>query len=164
MNVDILPLKIISGGQTGVDRAALDLAIELAIPHSGWCPSGRLAEDGAIDSIYQLKETTESDYITRTKLNVRDSDGTLVLNRGRLQGGTAATVRLANEMNKPCLIIDLNYPPGNREFFDWITINNIHVLNIAGPRESKRPEIYRQAKDILFSWFSGQNFASVQAR
>ena len=164
MCIATLPSTIVSGGQTGVDRAALDIAIELNMPHSGWCPRGKLAEDGVIGEEYQLKETVESDYITRTRLNVRDSDGTLVLNRGALSGGTAATVGFAKQMQKPYLIINLDDPENNLIFHEWLIKNEIRVLNIAGPRESKQPGIYIQAKGVLITLLSDQPAVSVQAR
>ena len=92
--------KIISGGQTGADRAALDVALELKIPCGGWCPKGRRAEDGRIDDRYPLKETPSTDYRVRTRLNVEESDGTLVITRGPLTGGTALTIKLVRENGK----------------------------------------------------------------
>lgn len=144
-----MPDKIISGGQTGVDRAALDFAIESGIPHGGWCPLKRKAEDGPIDARYLLSETAEIDYSVRTRLNVRDSDGTLVLNTGRVEGGTALTVQLAKKMGKPCLVADLNNIAGENAILDWLKTNKIRVLNIAGPRESKCPGIYEKTRKIL---------------
>ena len=90
-------VKIISGGQTGVDRAALDVAVELEIPHGGWCPKGRLAEDGRIPDSYKLRETTSREYAVRTEQNVLDSDGTLILYRESISGGTELTLRLAEK-------------------------------------------------------------------
>lgn len=95
--------KIISGGQTGVDRAGLDVAIALGIPHGGWCPKGRKAEDGTIPAIYQIQETPKTNYKQRTGWNVRDSDGTLILTLGEPTGGTAATIKLAAAHGKHCL-------------------------------------------------------------
>src|SRR5437660_8982603 len=97
--------KLISGGQTGVDRAALDVAIELGLPCGGWCPKGRRAEDGRIPGRYPLKETPSWVYPQRTEWNIRDSDGTLVLTLSRATGGTALTIHLAKSMRKPVLII-----------------------------------------------------------
>src|SRR5207253_3037020 len=99
--------RIVSGGQTGVDRAALDVALELGLPCGGWCPRGRRAEDGAIDERYPLTETPWWGYPQRTEWNIRDADGTLILTRGRPDRGTALTARLARQMNKPCLVVDL---------------------------------------------------------
>ena len=141
--------KIISGGQTGVDRAALDAAISNRVQHGGWCPRGRLAEDGVIDGCYILEETSSMDYAVRTRLNVRDSDGTLILKTGRLEGGTALTAKLAGSLDKPMLIMDVDQPLPRGQIDDWITSHNIKVMNIAGPRESKQPGIYRKAYDLL---------------
>lgn len=141
--------KIISGGQTGVDRAALDTALALGIPCGGWCPKGRRAEDGVIPMHYPLTETTSKDYRVRTRRNVRDSDGTLILTRGPLSGGTALTRRLAKELDKPCLVVDLAQRPRASDVRTWLASNSIHILNVAGPRESNQPGIYLQAKKFL---------------
>lgn len=141
--------KIVSGGQTGVDRAALDTAIELKIPHGGWCPKGRIAEDGTLIEKYLLRETETGDYINRTKFNVRDSDGTLIILRGVAEGGTALTIEEALQLEKPLFIFNLldNDPPD--AISEWIQNNQIKILNIAGPRESKQPGIYNSAKKLL---------------
>ncbi|MFN9985084.1 MAG: putative molybdenum carrier protein, partial [Pirellula sp.] len=99
--------KIISGGQTGVDRAALDAAIELGIPHGGWCPRGRRAEDGAIPTRYQLKEIEGIDYSERTRRNILESDATLILTSGPLQGGTLLTFNLCNKLGRPVRVVQL---------------------------------------------------------
>ncbi|RPH39365.1 MAG: molybdenum cofactor carrier, partial [Burkholderiales bacterium] len=103
-----MPITIISGGQTGVDRAALDAAIASGLEYGGWCPKGRLAEDGTIPFCYQLRETSSTAYRTRTSRNVRDSDGTLVLLRDRLRGGTRYTIRYAEKIGRPVLIVRLS--------------------------------------------------------
>jgi hypothetical protein len=141
--------KIVSGGQTGVDRAALDIALELGIPCGGWCPKGRKAEDGPIPSRYPLKETGSTSYPARTAKNVHDSDGTLVLTKGPPVGGTALTIRLAKEKRKPFLVFDMNR--GGDLFYvtNWILTNQIKILNIAGPRESECPGVYQQASGLL---------------
>src|SRR5664280_2425978 len=101
-------MKIISGGQTGVDRGTLDAAIAMGVPHGGWCPRGRLAEDGRIADCYQLRETDSPDYPSRTEQNVLDSDATLILYRGRIAGGTEFTLRLAEKHERPHRIVDLD--------------------------------------------------------
>ncbi|MBI3551067.1 MAG: putative molybdenum carrier protein [Elusimicrobia bacterium] len=147
--------KVVSGGQTGVDRAALDVALELGIPCGGWCPKGRLAEDGVIPEKYPLKETPLSDYAQRTEWNVRDSDGTLVLVIGRPSGGTALTIALARKHRKPCIAFDLRNPkPDLRTVMSWIAFHKIRVLNVAGPRKSSAPQIERMAKDVLLCLLS----------
>jgi hypothetical protein len=141
--------KIVSGGQTGVDRAGLDVAIALGMPHGGWCPKGRKAEDGTIPTIYQLKETPKTDYTQRTEWNVRDSDGTLILTRGQPTGGTATTIKLAAAHDKPCLVIDLLSSPARESVSAWVAGNDIRVLNVAGPRESGCPGIHKQVVEFL---------------
>ena len=140
---------IISGGQAGVDRAALDAALANNIAHGGWCPRGRTAEDGVIDDRYLLRETDSADYAVRTRWNVRDSDGTLILKTGHVEGGTALTVQIAGTLNKPVLVIDLDLPAQAMQLEDWINDNDIKVLNVAGPRESKQPGIYQKAYNLL---------------
>jgi len=146
-------LKIVSGGQTGVDRAALDAALELGIPCGGWCPKSRRAEDGPIPDRYPLKETESASYPVRTEMNVRDSDGTLILTWGRPTGGTALTVRLARRHKKPSLVIDLKKPADPLSFRNWLEKKEIGVLNIAGPRESEYPGISRLAFGFLLNAF-----------
>jgi hypothetical protein len=141
--------RIISGGQTGVDRGALDAAIYLGIDHGGWCPRGRLAEDGLIPSRYELTETDSAKYPVRTEQNVIDSDGTLILYERELQGGTSLTLRFAKEHGKPCLTIDLADPNEPATARDWIAEHTIEVLNIAGPRESSSPGIADAARSFL---------------
>jgi|SRR6516164_861697 hypothetical protein len=146
--------KIVSGGQTGVDRAALDVARELGIPCGGWCPRGRRAEDGAIPERYPLQETENSAYPQRTEWNVRDSDGTLVLTRGRPRGGTALTIELAGRLEKPCLVVDLDDKCFPAIVQAWADNNRIWILNVAGPRESECPGIYADAVQLFRQIFS----------
>ena len=145
-------LFIVTGGQTGVDRAALDTALALFLPVRGWCPQGRLAEDGRISSIYPLQETNSEDVAVRTEWNVRDSNGTLILAFSELAGGTLLTKQLANQYHRPSLVINaLTFNPKDEIEFDrWIKANQIRILNIAGPRESSNPGvIYTHAYKIL---------------
>ncbi|MGI8740493.1 MAG: putative molybdenum carrier protein [Gammaproteobacteria bacterium] len=144
------PRKVVSGGQTGVDRAALDAAMAAGIAVGGWCPKGRRAEDGVIGDRYPLEETPKRDYRQRTEWNVRDSDGTLIVYWGELQNGTLETVKFARDMHRrPLLMVNLLEPVDSREAAQWIADNNIRTLNIAGPRESSRRGIYRMAFDYL---------------
>lgn len=143
------PLKIISGGQTGVDRAALDAAIELGITHGGWCPRGRLAEDGRIPDRYALVESASPEYWVRTEQNVVDSDATLILCRGCPSGGTELTLRLAQRHDRPCLVLDLDQSPGPAELRRWLEDHDVKTLNIAGPRQSQCPSVATQAGDFL---------------
>ena len=146
--------KLVSGGQTGVDRAALDVALEQGIPCGGWCPQGRAAEDGPIDQRYPLRETPSADYAQRTEWNVRDSDATLILTRGAPTGGTAQTIDVAARLGKPCLTLDLDPQPHASAVQAWASAYHVTVLNVAGPRESKCPGIYAQAAHFLRSVFS----------
>ena len=146
--------KIVSGGQTGVDRAALDVARELGLPCGGWCPKGRKAEDGPIASRYPLQETPSDDYAQRTVWNVRDSDGTLILTRGQPTEGTALTIEVAGRQGKPHLVMDLNEQPDRATVRAWTIMHRIRVLNIAGPREEKSPGSYVQASQFLREVFS----------
>lgn len=141
--------KIVSGGQTGVDRAALDVALARGLPCGGWCPRGRRAEDGPIPNHYPLLETATEDYPTRTELNVRDTDGTLILTRGRPDGGTGLTRRLARRLGKPCKVVDFEKGPSPRRAAEWVLRHGIAVLNVAGPRESNRPGIHERAARFL---------------
>ena len=141
--------KIISGGQTGVDRAALDVALERGFPCGGWCPRGRKAEDGPIDESYPLDTTPSDDYPQRTEWNVRDSDGTLILTVGSLTGGTKLTRALAETLGKPCRVVDLDRTADVTAAIDWLRNNSIAVLNVAGPRQSIQPEIYEKAAVFL---------------
>jgi len=147
------PGKIVSGGQTGVDRGALDAAIALGIPHGGWCPRGRLAEDGPIPDRYRLRQTDSPDYPVRTERNVRDSDATLILCRGVPTGGTALTRRLAAQHGRPCLVVDLAAPPDLPAIRRWLAEHAPTVLNVAGPRESQSPGIAEQAASLLARLF-----------
>ena len=151
MNNPIVKLKIISGGQTGVDRAGLDVALDLGLAVGGWCPKGRRAEDGRIPEHYPLMETPEADYDPRTRRNVEDSDGTLILNLGALDGGTALTASHARQIGTPCLIVALEEGIEPATFRDWLAAHHIQVLNVAGPRESKRPGVYEAAGRCLES-------------
>ena len=144
-----LVLKIVSGGQTGVDRAALDVALELGLACGGWCPRGRRAEDGVIDARYPLDETPTADYPLRTSWNVRDSDATLILNRGRLSGGTLFTAEEARRQGRPCLVTDPCDDAGLAQGRNWLGVHQPRVLNVAGPRESGQPGIQALAADFL---------------
>ena len=141
--------KLISGGQTGVDRAALDVALALSLPVGGGCPKGRRAEDGPIPDRYPLVETPERNYPARTRRNIEDSDGTLILNRGTLDGGTALTVAHARQIGKPCLVVALEEGIEPATFREWRAAHHMQVLNVAGPRESKRPGVYAAAYRCL---------------
>jgi hypothetical protein len=144
--------KIISGGQTGADRAALDFAIKHDIPHGGWVPKGRKAEDGTLPEKYHLQQMPTDQYPKRTEKNILDSDGTLIVSHGLLTGGSALTGELAKLHRKPWIHIDLGttpYPDAARMVQEWVRMNGLKVLNIAGPRASKDPMIYQATMDLL---------------
>lgn len=146
-------LRIVSGGQTGVDRAALDVAMRLGIAHGGWCPKGRRAEDGPIDPKYQLTETNSSDYVDRTERNVVNSDGTLLLYRQRLTRGSLLTSQMAKRHTKPILRVRLDRAVSVDRIVGWIADHEIRVLNVAGPRASSSPGIERQVIALLTKLF-----------
>jgi predicted Rossmann fold nucleotide-binding protein DprA/Smf involved in DNA uptake len=143
--------KIVSGGQTGADRAALDFAIANGIAHGGWCPKGRKAEDGKIAGCYDLQETPSADYPQRTEWNVRDSDGTVVISIGKIGGGSLKTVRLAEKLKKPVLHLsrEKDANAAGEKLAKWIEQNRISVLNVAGPRASKEPGVGEFVKKVL---------------
>jgi hypothetical protein len=135
-------MKIVSGGQTGVDRAALDYALKNNIPCGGWCPKGRIAEDGIIDNKYPLQETESPIYAVRTRRNVEDSDATLILFEDEPGNGTRYTAEYANKLGKPLREVKISELTDTDMVFRWLKKNNVRVLNIAGPRESTSPGIY----------------------
>ncbi|MDH3232120.1 MAG: putative molybdenum carrier protein [Alphaproteobacteria bacterium] len=145
--------KIVSGGQTGVDRAALDAALAAGLEAGGWCPHGRRAEDGAIPAVYPLTETPHQAYRQRTEWNVRDSDATLILVYGAISGGTALTVQFAHTLGRPHRIVRLDRPgtlaDEPAQTAEWIAENKIAALNVAGPRESHRPGIQNAARAFM---------------
>jgi len=145
--------KIVSGGQTGVDRAALDFALERGIPCGGWCPKHRAAEDGRIPDRYPLQEVNGG-YRVRTEKNVIDSDATLILITDKLAGGTLLTRNLCRKHGKPHLVVKLTSGNALDEASRWLRGSEITVLNVAGPRESGEPAIHENAMSFLRSLFS----------
>nr|CRH07543.1 conserved protein of unknown function [Candidatus Magnetococcus massalia] len=146
--------KVISGGQTGVDRAALDAALYLGFPCGGWIPANRRAEDGEIAPHYPMRLMPRGGYLERNRRNVQDTSATLVLIEEELNGGTARTVDFARELGRPCLVIALPHAFGQFgltlvEICRWLEQHQIGTLNIAGPRESKHPGIYNRARMLL---------------
>ncbi|HET7876566.1 MAG TPA: putative molybdenum carrier protein [Methylomirabilota bacterium] len=144
--------KIVSGGQTGADRAALDWAVAHGVSHGGWCPRGRLAEDGVIPARYRLAETPAGDYAQRTEWNVRDSDGTAVLSMGEtLSGGSRATAELARAHGRPWVHLSagLGADAAAERLREFVRIHDIRVLNVAGPRASHEPGVGEFVRAVL---------------
>jgi hypothetical protein len=146
-------MNLISGGQTGVDRAALDFCLENNIPCGGWCPKGRLAEDGIIPDKYPLLETGSEDYDVRTRLNIEDSDGTLIIYKSELDKGTRFTLKTIQEKGKPYFLINLSLRIDPVIVKNWVIANDLKTINIAGPRESNSPGIYETSKAFLSQMF-----------
>ena len=149
--------KIVSGAQTGADRAALDVAIRHGFPHGGWCPQGRKAEDGPIGGQYQLTETPSARYSQRTEWNARDSDGTVLITFAReLTGGSKLTAAFARKHGKPWIHIPEASCRRPAEVLQrFVQEHSIRVLNVAGSRESKQPGLWRWTYDVLddaFFW------------
>jgi hypothetical protein len=155
----VKPSRIVSGAQTGADRAALDAALELGVEIGGWVPKGRRAEDGPIDPAYvNLRETRSDHYETRTRWNVRDSDATLILSHGDLHGGSRYTREQAEALRKPCLHVDLDrltMDGAVNAIREWLEGLEGKTLNVAGPRDSSDTEIYAATKEIVRRILSG---------
>jgi hypothetical protein len=141
----------ISGGQTGVDRAALDFALENHIPCGGFCPLGRRAEDGIIPHHYPLTELPTANYDARTRMNAEQADGTLIISTFPLTGGTLYTQACVQRAGKPLLILHPETEAPGNLLWEWLQAHNVHILNIAGPRESTDPGIYDKTYRLLQS-------------
>ena len=156
------PETILSGGQTGVDRAALDVALAIGLPCGGWCPAGRMAEDGPIDGRYPLQETASADPAERTILNVEAGDATLIVSRGPPTGGTALALSHARALERPVLVIeDPHADSAALQVGDWLGSVRPASLNVAGPRESEAPGIYDQTTGLLRRVWSGSSVAEA---
>lgn len=151
--------KIVSGGQTGADRAALDEAIRAGVAHGGWVPMGRKAEDGRIPARYRVQEMPSFRYADRTEQNVLDSDATLIASRGPLTGGSRLTLVLARRHGKPCLHVNLDHgdiQEAAASVRSWIDRHGVRVLNVAGPRASSDPRIYALVSELLRAVLSAE--------
>ncbi|CAK8717162.1 MAG: hypothetical protein D3917_12265 [Candidatus Electrothrix sp. AX5] len=151
--------KIISGGQTGADRAALDAAIERGIPHGGWMPRGRATEDGPLGQQYRLQELDSYRYRDRTRKNVVESDGTLIVSYGPLTSGSALTEALAVRYDRPCLHLNMDYFSLNDAVLaleQWLEKNAIETLNVAGPRASSDERIYETVRELILGINTGK--------
>lgn len=146
-------MRIVSGGQTGADRGALDAALELGLETGGWVPRGRLAEDGVIPDRYpNLREAESGAPAVRTELNVRDADATLIVSHGALIGGTALTEKLAVQLGRPLLHLDLDRlpePNASTALRDWLSERRPDTLNVAGARRSEDPKIHDAVRRLL---------------
>ena len=149
--------RIVAGGQTGADRAGLDVAIRWNFPYGGWCPKNRKAEDGPISTQYQLVETPSASYLQRTEWNVRDSDATVIFTLApTLTGGSKRTAEFAIKHRKPCLHLpkhSSSYGSPARLLQQFVEENSVQVLNVAGTRGSKEPDVWRFAYDTLEAAF-----------
>ena len=145
--------RLVSGGQTGADRAALDAARELGIETGGWVPRGRWAEDGRVPDCYpNMKETDSADPAMRTEHNVRDSDGTVVFSHGEVSGGTKWTMEVSGRLRKPLLCLDLSAQPVEAaadRLLEWTEAEGVEVLNVAGPRASEDAAIHCAVRAVL---------------
>jgi hypothetical protein len=151
------PVKLVTGGQTGVDRAMLDFCLEHRIPCGGWCPGGRKAEDGTIDAKYPLQEIPEASYHERTAANVRDSDATVIICHGELNGGTLESYEFAQKEGRPCLLLDmslLNVLQASTRLKNLLAGLRPGILNFSGPRQSEWPEGYETCYGILRQVFA----------
>ncbi len=149
---DFPKIKIISGGQTGVDRAALDAALESGISAGGWCPEGRKAEDGPIAEKYPLQELPDGGYEERTLKNVQDSDATIIIYFKSISGGTKETLLYCLNEKKPYLLIDgsgITEDSASKRIKQFIDENQILLLNVAGPRASKEKRAYEYTKQVI---------------
>jgi hypothetical protein len=144
-----------SGGRTGADRAALDFAIEFGLPHGGWCPRGRKAEDGPIEERYQLTETPSLRYSQRTEWNVRDSDATIVFSIApQVSGGSALTIAIAQRLGKPWLhlsavVVSAEGADPAEVLLDFLATHRVSRLNVAGPRASQEPEVAAFVRQVF---------------
>jgi len=144
--------RIVSGGQTGVDRGALDAALTAGAPCGGWCPAGRIAEDGRIPAHYPLQDLPGAGYRERTLRNVQDSDATLIIYYVEPEGGTRQTLEFCIECGKPQLLIDaatLSAEEAARQVEAFVRERDIRTLNVAGPRASKQPFAHAYARQAL---------------
>ncbi len=145
-------LKIVSGGQTGVDQGALAAALGAGAPCGGWCPQGRLSEEGPIPPVYPVVELAGAGYRERTLQNVLDSDGTAIVHDGELEGGTRLTWVLCERRGRASVLIDasaLSRDQAIDALVAFVTGNRLDVLNVAGPRASKWPEAFEYAQTLV---------------
>lgn len=148
--------KIVSGGQTGADRAGLDWAIFYDIPHGGWCPKGRKSEDGVIPVHYDLVESPSSSYLQSTEMNVRDSDATAIFTiAAKLSGGSKRTAEFVKKLGKPWIHIHHQgtYEKQSDRLAQFVNEHGVKILNVAGSRGSKEPQVHSFVKRVLEETF-----------
>lgn len=149
-------LKLVSGGQTGVDRAMLDFCMDMGIACGGWCPEGRMAEDGIIDQKYPLKELAGGSYNQRTRANIRDSDASVILYHGKIEGGTLKSLKFAKKEEKPFLLLDmsvLEVSDAVVEIEKFLKRKRPSILNFSGPRQSEWKDAYSCCQTLLKKLF-----------
>jgi len=157
--------RIVSGGQSGADRAALDWAIRRGVSHGGWCPRGRLAEDGPISPRYRLRETPDAEYDQRTLWNVRDSDATVIFSLvPGLTGGSALTFELANRLGNPVLHLHAGMEDPVSTLREFLLRHSVLTLNVAGPRESTEPGIGSFVATVLDEATHGPGSSDADSR
>ncbi|UCE90648.1 MAG: putative molybdenum carrier protein [Pseudomonadota bacterium] len=145
-------IEIVSGGQSGADRGALDAALEAGVPCGGWCPAGRRAEDGRISARYPLRELDSGHYIDRTLRNVRDSDATFIVSFGPPEGGTARTLECCVSEGRPHLLVDAHQVDATRAvqlLLAFVAEHHVRRLNVAGPRASLEPRAHGYTHDVV---------------
>lgn len=147
------PVRIISGGQTGADRAGLDVGLELGVPIGGFCPKGRRSEDGRIPDRYPLLEMDTSDYAERTRHNVAEADGTLVFTGHTIGEGSRLTIRTCKNLDQPCLLINVHndFAENVQLIREWLWLHQPGTLNVAGSRASREPDVYERTKMTLMA-------------
>ena len=159
-------MRVVAGGQTGVDRGALEAALELDVPCGGWCPAGRRAEDGPIPATFPVVELPGAGYAERTCKNVLDSDGTLIIFCGQLTGGSLLTAKLAQDHGKPLLLLDaerLTNAAAASEVVDFVRTRHIDTLNVAGPRASDWPAGEAWAREVMHRALTRLHDAGVRS-
>jgi hypothetical protein len=162
-----MSIKIVSGGQAGVERAALDAAMEAGVACGGWCAEGRTAEDGRIPDRYPVCELAGAGYRTRVQQNVRDSDATLIIASGGPEDGTTKPARYCRFTKRPMILIDadtMEVEAAVTAVAEFIELHQVGVLNVAGPKASKRPGVYEYARRVVAGVVGGKREQTPRLR